>query len=167
MRIERIWAMPNQWTFTIHPIKALLREITNDYSNWCGPFAGMNSPCGTTNDLRESMPTTHHMCALEFLRSLPDNHFDGCLYDPPYSISQAKECYEGAGMKNLAGSMKWWKYVKDELGRITKAGGLVVCFGWSSNGLGKSRGFGMERILLVPHGGSKNDTIVTVERKTR
>ena len=32
-------------------------------------------------------------------------------------------------------------------------------------GLGKNRGFEMLEILLVPHGGSKNDTIVTVERK--
>jgi len=32
-------------------------------------------------------------------------------------------------------------------------------------GLGKNRGFKMARILLVPHGGSKNDTIVTVENK--
>ena len=34
-----------------------------------------------------------------------------------------------------------------------------------SNGIGKNRGFEMLEILLVPHGGSKNDTIVTVERK--
>jgi len=32
-------------------------------------------------------------------------------------------------------------------------------------GIGKNRGFEMVEILLVPHGGSKNDTIVTVERK--
>jgi hypothetical protein len=32
-------------------------------------------------------------------------------------------------------------------------------------GLGKNRGFEMQRILLVAHGGSKNDTMVTVELK--
>jgi len=26
MKIERIWAMPNKWTFTIKPIKELLKE---------------------------------------------------------------------------------------------------------------------------------------------
>lgn len=166
MRIERIWAMPNKWTFTIAPIKKLLREVSSDYSNWVDPFAGNTSPCGLTNDLRRDMPTTHHMCALEFLRSLPSESFDGVLYDPPYSITQAKQCYEGAGMKNLAGSMKWWSDVKSEIARITKVGGTVVCFGWSSNGIGINRGFIMDRVLLVPHGGSKNDTIVTVETKT-
>jgi hypothetical protein len=33
-------------------------------------------------------------------------------------------------------------------------------------GICKSRGFTMKRILLVPHGGAKNDTICTVEIKT-
>ncbi len=166
MKIERTWAMPNKWTFTILPIKKLLKEINDDYSNWCDPFAGMTSPCGTTNDIRPEMPTTHHGCALEFLKSMPSDKFAGVLYDPPYSISQAKECYEGAGMKNLAGSMKWWAGVKTEIGRIIQPQGTAVCFGWSSNGIGKERGFIMERVLLVPHGGSKNDTIVTVERKS-
>lgn len=167
MIIERKWAMPNKWTFTILPIKKLLSEVSNDYSNWVDPFAGMNSPCGLTNDLRESMPTTHHMCALEFLRSLPSELFEGVLYDPPYSISQAKECYESAGLKNLSGSMRWWAEVKDEIARIIKPDGKAVCFGWSSNGVGINRGFEMTRVLLVPHGGSKNDTIVTVESKRR
>ena len=36
---------------------------------------------------------------------------------------------------------------------------------WTSMGLGKNRGFKLKEILLVPHGGSKNDTIVTVEQK--
>ena len=52
-----------------------------------------------------------------------------------------------------------------EIARILKLNGKVICFGWSSMGLGKNRGFEMTRILLVPHGGSKNDTICTVEIK--
>jgi hypothetical protein len=68
-------------------------------------------------------------------------------------------------MKNLSGSMRWWADIKDEIARIIKPKGTAVCFGWNSNGLGMSRGFEMTRCLLVPHGGSKNDTIVTVELK--
>lgn len=36
---------------------------------------------------------------------------------------------------------------------------------WNSGGFGKNLGFEMIEILLVPHGGHHNDTIVTVERK--
>lgn len=40
-----------------------------------------------------------------------------------------------------------------------------MCCGWNSNGLGKGRGFELDELLIVAHGGSKNDTIVTVEEK--
>lgn len=165
MKINRIWAMPNKWTFSIPPIKRLLKETADDYSRWVDPFAGMNSPAGFTNDIRTEMPALYHKDALEFLKELPGAAYDGALYDPPYSIYQAKECYESAGMKNLAGCMSWWSNTKNELARIIKPGGKAICFGWSSNGLGKSRGFTMQQVLVVPHGGSKNDTLVTVETK--
>ena len=167
LRISRVWAMPNKWTFTIPPIKSLLHEeVTGGI--WCDPFAGKNSPASVTNDLREDMPADYHMDALAFLRTQGDASFDGVLFDPPYSITQAKTCYEGCGMEQLEvkpTSMKYWASCKNEIARILRDGGKVICFGWNSMGLGKNRGFEMQRILLVPHGGSKNDTIVTVERK--
>ena len=53
----------------------------------------------------------------------------------------------------------------DEIARVLKPNGIALCFGWNSNGVGKTRGFEMQEVLIVPHGGSKNDTICTVERK--
>jgi hypothetical protein len=160
--------MPNKWTFTIKPIAELLKEEVTD-GLWCDPFAGMNSPAQVTNDLRPEMPTTHHMPALEFLKSLPDSHFDGVLYDPPYSPRQVKECYESINIEGWDG--KWdgrttfWSETMDEVARIIKPSGKLIAFGWTSMGGSMSRGFEMQRILLVPHGGRKNDTIVTVEIK--
>lgn len=148
--------MPSLWTFTIRPIKTLLSEEIVGLV--CDPFAGRNSPADVTNDLTEKAGT--NMDALDFLRTLPDNHFDTVLYDPPYSITQARKY----GAKKYA-SMKYWADCKTECARILKDGGKAICFGWTTMGLGKSRGFDMQRILLVPHGGSKNDTIVTVEIK--
>ena len=168
MRIERKWAMPNKWTFTIKPVAELLKEEVTE-GVWCDPFAGMNSPAQVTNDLRATMPTNHHMDALNFLKSQPTEHFDGVLFDPPYSITQAKQCYEGVGMELLdtkPTSMKYWGDCKTEVARILKPKGKAICFGWTSMGIGINRKFIMKRILLVPHGGSKNDTIVTVEIKT-
>lgn len=156
MIIERKWAMPNKWTFTIMPIKELLIEEV-DGGLWCVPFAGENGSkyAQVTNDIELGGQD-----ALTFLKSQPREHFDGVLYDPPYSITQARMY----GKKEFS-SMKYWADCKNELARILKPGGKAICFGWSSQGLGKNRGFKMERILLVPHGGSKNDTIVTVEAK--
>ena len=167
MKIERKWAMPNKWTFKIKPIKELLEEeITSGFevgNAWADPFAGKFGGRYVlwTNDLDEDMLTKEHKDALEFLKSFDDGVLAGVLYDPPYSITQARQY----GKKEFA-SMKYWAECKNEIARIIKPGGKAICFGWNSMGLGKNRGFRIERILLVPHGGSKNDTIVTVEFKT-
>ena len=44
-------------------------------------------------------------------------------------------------------------------------GGYAISFGWNTNGFGKARGFKIVEIMAVAHGGSKNDTFVTVEKK--
>jgi len=164
MKMNRVWAMPNKWTFTIKPIRELLQEEVF-FGLWIDPFAGENGHlyAKITNDLSNG-----GIDALEFLKKHKTDEFDGLLFDPPYSITQAKQCYEGHGMDKLdtkPTSMKYWADCKNEVARIIKPGGKAICFGWNSMGLGKNRGFEMQRILLVPHGGSKNDTIVTVEKK--
>ena len=167
MKIIRIWAMPSKWTFTIKPIRELIfEEMTPGI--WIDPFAGENSPAQISNDLHPDRPTTHHLDALAFLKEQKSNYCEGVLFDPPYSITQAKQCYDGHGMELLdtkPTSMKYWGDCKNEISRIIKQGGKVLCFGWNSMGLGKNRGFEMTRVLLVPHGGSRNDTICTVEIK--
>lgn len=160
--------MPNKWTFQIKPIAGLLARYVGDGKGWIDPFAGMYSPAEIANDLNINMPTEFHLDALEFLNQLNGEHPVGAIFDPPYSITQARDCYEGIGMDKLKikpTSMKYWSEVKNKIGELIQIDGLVICCGWSSMGLGKSRGFKMLEILLVPHGGSKNDTIITVERK--
>ena len=51
--------------------------------------------------------------------------------------------------------------------QISKTLCLIISFGWNSGGIGMKYGFEIERILLVTHGGWHNDTICTIERKTR
>lgn len=168
MKITRIWAMPNKETFTIKPIKELLQEEIKKGEIWCDPFSGNSKIAQITNDLNPDTLASKHLDALEFLKGLTSLNYDGVIFDPPYSISQAAECYKNFGTEKLkinVANMAYWKEIKNEMKRILKPGGKVICFGWSSMGLGKNRGFKMNRILLVPHGGSKNDTIVTVETK--
>jgi hypothetical protein len=45
-------------------------------------------------------------------------------------------------------------------------GGKCITLAWNSQGTGKGLGFEITRILLVAHGGNRNDTIVTVDRKS-
>lgn len=124
MKIERIWAMPNKWTFRIQPIANLLNEEMKGGERWADPFCGMYSPAAETNDLNPSMPAKYHLDALEFLSKFDDNSVDGVLFDPPYSQRQVQECYAGiSGGLKWDGRMTFWSRAKDECARITKVGG--------------------------------------------
>jgi hypothetical protein len=145
--INRKWAMPNLRTFQIKPII----EIIERYKRrgiWLDPF---------------SYP--YQKDALEYLSKFENCLVDGVLFDPPYSPRQLKECYDSLGLVLHDTKSSIWSSWKDEIARVIKPNGLCLSFGWSSNGLGKKRGFKIIEILLVAHGGNHNDTIVTVERK--
>lgn len=162
--------MPNKHTFLIKPISDLLKqEINTNIELWGDPYCGYNSPAQITNDLNPKIKATNHIDALEWLESFPDNHFDGILFDPPYSLRQLKECYESIGIKPDPDIFKssYYSKQKKEIARIVKPNGKVLCFGWNSNGIGKTNGFQMLKILLIPHGGSHNDTIITVEQSIK
>lgn len=163
----RAWAMPSAWTFTIKPIATLLRDemMKESGKRWLDPFAGNHSPAQVRNDLRPNTNAQYHEDAIVWLKR--QRAADGILLDPPYSLRQVSEHYKEAGL-TVTGwhtSAAWQATIKDEAARIVRVGGKAICFGWSSNGLGKSRGFRLDRVLLVAHGGGKNDTIVTVETK--
>ena len=167
MIINKEWAMPNKDTFCIKPINDLLHRVTNGKHNILDPFSNGEREFATlTNDLNPMVDADYHMDALEFMKTIPSNSQDIVLYDPPYSPRQVSESYKGFGKKVTAldTSARWRKSHLDDIERILKNGGILVSFGWNTNGGGKKRGFKQEEILIVSHGGSHNDTLVTVER---
>lgn len=158
--------MPNKWTFQIKPIAKLLKEEMNG-GLWIDPYAGKNSPATTTNDINPKNNTDFNLNASDFLNLYKDNSVDGVLFDPPYSLGQIKEHYRQAERtpESAMFNAKYLSQQKHQVSRIIKPGGKIIHCGWYSNGIGKGRGFKLERILLVAHGGQHHDTIVTVERK--
>jgi len=165
IKMSRVWAMPNFATFKIKPIAELLQRY-NVGSGWVDPFAGWNSKAEITNDINQEAPTTYHMEAEQFIKKLSGSSYN-VLFDPPYSHRQISEHYKASGLKpsQLDTSAQFYSRVKNPLAKIVKLDGFVISFGWNSMGMGKTRGFEIIEILLVAHGGSHNDTIVTVEQK--
>jgi hypothetical protein len=163
MKISRVWAMPNKWTFKITPIADLLAKYVGDGKGWIDPFAGETSPAECTNDI-DNPKATFHEDALEFLSRLSEAK--GVLFDPPYSVEQCLRKYTPK-FKGTAGRAEYWAKCKDEIARIIQPGGIAISFCWDSTGMGINRGFELVQILLVCHGACHNDTIVTVERKVQ
>ena len=167
LSMQREWAMPDKNTFQIKPIRKLLDSYVKEGKEWADPFAGSHSPATMTNDLDPEAPTVFHMEALEFLQKMRRSSMDGVLFDPPYSPRQVSESYKRFGLTvNIATTQSsYWRKLKDEVHRVVKKGGIVISFGWNTNGMGKTRGYEMLEVLLVAHGGAHNDTICVVEKK--
>lgn len=168
IKIVRKWAMPNSKTFSILPIKNFIEEHIQGAKVIVDPFANDSTYGTITNDLNPEFNTTYHLDALEFMRKLDSGIADVVLYDPPYSVTQASQCYKSYGKNKLSigvSNAKYWSLLKKEISRVVKKDGICISFGWNSNGIGMSNGMKILEILLVPHGGSHYDTIVTLEKK--
>lgn len=172
IRIDRAESFPHSCTFKIKPVKALIEDYIHD-GYWIDPFVResvFKNICVYTNDLNPEIEATINVDALDFLTSLEGRRFDGVLFDPPFSPTQIKRAYDGIGKKLLAEHTQscFYSKRKDAATKLIKIGGLAICCGWNSHGFGKSRGFELERVLIVSHyGGNRNDTIITVERKIK
>jgi len=172
IKFTRVWAMPNAWTFKIYPIARLLEKYVGDGKGWIDPYAGYNSPAEFRNDIDPKANAQWHLDASKWAEALKkDSQISetliGILYDPPYSFRQISEHYKAVGLKatKLDTSMAFYERTKSAFCEMIPAGGLAISFGWNTNGFGKARGFKIIEIMAVAHGGSKNDTLVTVEQK--
>lgn len=165
MKLNRVWSIPSKWTFQIRPIAELLTRY-NVGSGWADPFAGQSRLCEYRNDLNPANQQPSQVEALDFIQTL-SGPLRGVVFDPPYSLTQVARSYSNFGLKfkgkeNPTGG---FPRVKNAIIALVEPNGVVISFGWNSCGMGKTRGFELEEILLVCHGGNRNDTIVTVERK--
>ncbi len=169
MEMNRIWEMPNSNTFDIKCIKNLIYKYHNPNLVSIDPFANKNRIAKITNDLDPDMKADFCLDALDFLKTFEDNSIDIVYYDPPYSPRQISECYKkmGRAVNMQTTQSSFWGNLKKEIARVMKVGGIVISFGWNSNGIGKTKGYEIIELLLVSHGGSHNDTICTVERKIK
>ncbi len=160
IKMDRVWAMPSTRQFSIPAIARLIREECDgcDQKSVIEPF-----PYQAKRD------------AFEYLKSLPTASVSVCLLDPPYSSKQAVDNYNvdnnNGSSSSVFRTITWqspkafWSQMRDEITRVIRPGGKCITLAWNSQGIGKGRGFEITRILLVAHGGGRNDTILTVEKK--
>lgn len=169
-RMSRAWAMPSGDTFGIKPISELLDRWLAGMTVIVDPFA-RNSRRGTiTNDLNHDTSAEFHMHCDDFLKDQLERGTvaDAILFDPPYSLRQVKEIYNGIGRdftQHDSQDVGRWTTARQCAASLLRRGGICISAGWNSQGLGKKNGMEIVEVLLVCHGGAHNDTIVTVEWK--
>ena len=170
MKIDRTWAMPTPDTFQCLPIGAFVKRYLMESQISIDPFARNCNWASITNDLNPKTSAMYHMDVKDFLLMVQVQGIkpDLVIFDPPYSPHQIKQCYQNIGVtmgSNDGQRPGRWSFEKDIINDITTTGGVVLTFGWNTYGMGKSRGFEIEEILLVCHGAGHNDTICMAERK--
>lgn len=168
MIINREWEMPNSNTFDIKCIKRLIDKYNSPALLSIDPFSNKNRIAKITNDIDPDMKSDYCMDAIDFINIHAEESIDLVLYDPPYSPRQVSECYRKMGMTvNMETTQSsFWGNLKKGISRIVKPSGIVISFGWNSNGIGITNGFEIIEILIVAHGGNHNDTIIVVEKKS-
>ena len=170
MVMDRKWGMPSSDTFDCPTIGAFVKRYLYHSDVSIDPFARNKQWATHTNDLNKDTNAEYHIKALDFLQMLLDEgaRADLIIFDPPYSTRQIKECYEGIGEKmQYDDTINLWQKEKRLCNKLLPIGGVFLCFGWNSIGMGAKRGFKFVEILLVSHGRGHNDTICTAEKKAQ
>jgi 23S rRNA G2445 N2-methylase RlmL len=164
-------------------IRNILDRVINEinYQNkgkvlMCDPFAResfTNHLQGCiTNDLNTEFNTNYNLEFKDFATEMKDleHEFDLVFFDPPYSLRQLKDNYDGIG-KNLElwQTHNMWKEGKDTLSKLVKPGGYVVSLGWTTSGFGKKRGFVKKEIHVMEQVAREDRyaLLITVEQKVQ
>ena len=170
MKMNRIWAMPNNNTFSIKPIAEFVNKYLSQSNRSIDPFARNYQGATITNDMNPDTLAEYHEKADVFLQQFVGGEpFDLILFDPPYSLRQVKEMYSNMGIEKLTmaetHNIGRWTKEKDIIEEIHTPGGYFLHFGWHSNGMGKKRNYEIKEILIIAHGSAHNDTICIAEKK--
>jgi len=140
----------------------------------CDPFANQSFTSGLynciTNDLNPGFNTHFNLEFKDFAKKmkLDGMKFDLILFDPPYSLRQLKDHYDGIGKDlELWQTHNMWSEGKDHLIDCLIPGGYIISFGWHSSGWGKKRGMVKKEIHLFEQVAREDryDLIMTIERK--
>ena len=130
-----------------------------------------------TNDLNDEFDCHYNLEFKDFAKQLRlrVDHFklqkvDLVFFDPPYSLRQLKEHYDGIG-EHLAlwQTHNMWGEGKDHLAQIMDVGSRVVSLGWTTAGFGKKRGFEKVAVHVFEQVAREDrySLLVTVEEKVQ
>ena len=153
--------MPRLFTWTIQNCKPT--KVLNLFAGATILFPkGKSEFIETRIDLNKDMPADYYMDAYEFVQLAKKEgwKYDSIIFDPPYNLRKSREKYLGVYTSEL-------RKIKTLLPTITELGGVVLSYGYDSIGMGKTRGFDLNAVCLVCHGGDHNDTICIVETKVQ
>jgi len=158
--LTHIECRASKWTFEPNEVQKYVESklkgrVLNLFS---GPTNLRHNGEIVRNDIDETVDADFHFDALEVDKYFDPNSFDTVILDPPFSFRKSHDYYEGRTVENLT-------IVKDKVAELIKPGGWILTFGYHTRGLGQSRGYSREEIVLLDHYGGVRATIGVVEQR--
>lgn len=125
MLISRDFCIPNKETFLMPKVARFLASKLAESKVIADPFSRGKRIGTVTNDINESFDADYHLDCSDFAAELFRKQIwlDAVLFDPPYSIEQAKRSYELTGnhfSRAATQMVNRWSVCKDLLALITK-----------------------------------------------
>jgi len=158
MKFDYIKTPLSRWTFSKRPIRDWVEKTCEGKT--LNLFAGRTklNINEVRNDLDDEAIKDYQKDALQFVKGWDGDKFDTILLDPPYAFRKSMEMYKGIKASPF-------RQLKDEIPRILKNRGIVIAFGYSSNTMGKNRGFEIDGIALFSHGGLSTTLLQVLKEK--
>ena len=125
-----------------------------------------------TNDLNPAFACDYNLEWKDFAAALSkqQREIDLVFFDPPYSLRQLKDHYDGIGKDlELWQTHNMWKTGKDMIAQLMPVGSRVVSFGWTTSGFGAKRGFDKVAVYVFEQVAREDRyaLLVTIEEKVQ
>lgn len=154
--------MPRKWTFQMPKLRQWVESRLEGHTlNLFGGVTRLTPPPGYEifyNDINPEVPADLRLdaCDIEQWKA-HGGAYQTVIFDPPYSAFQAVKTYGNKKAQKVT-------HARDVVEFVLAPGGRVISLGFNSTGMGESRGFTKEALLIANGGGSHNDILVLSER---
>lgn len=149
------------WTFEVPQIRDEINEhLSGRILNACaGKTRVEHDGPVVRNDIDPARDADLHVDVRDIDRAVEPESFDTVLFDPPYDADNADKHYNGHHIGRP------WE-PRDALEAVTAPGGVVVGFGWNSDGFDGYDGWRRERTVYFRTPNMNGaDVCMTVDRK--
>jgi len=155
-------ANSEKWTFQDATVRKWVESrLDGNVLNACAGHTKLNHTSKIhRNDVNEDRDADTHYNLMELDEHISGG-FDTVVYDPPWSVFQVNDKYEGRGQETIKQSTKMAKTI-DELLNV---GGSVLCFGYTMNMIPTSMDYSIDEAAVFTIPGPGKDFFGSVHTK--
>lgn len=156
-------ANSEKWTFQCGTVRTWVEErLEGRVLNACaGETKLRHSGKTVRNDVNKDRPADYHTDLRELPAILEPNSFDTVVYDPPWSVFQVNDKYEGRGQDTIKQSTQMARAI-DEL---LSPAGKILSFGYTLDMIPSSMNYKIAEVAVFTIPGPGKDFFGVVHRR--